>query len=235
MVPFWVVLPAIIFVGASSRVAPLGAAEPVPTTKPVVIRDTDRDLVSIRVPSQRDGMVLVIGTELREGEKVPADRLFTVKVGGSERKYRRLVPGDHVQEGQILAQLDDRLARLDMGIAQAKVRACEAELRRAEAVQTIYRGELDRLDKIIQTAGRNAVSAHEYARVKEELDKAALEGTGKKEAIAVARLELQKAQIVLETYTVRSPARGILGRITRRPGEAIRQWQTLLYIEVKSR
>ena len=88
----------------------------------------------VSVPAQRDGVLLVVGTEIKEGEKVPADRLVVVKVGGEEKRYLRLREGDTVEEGQLLARLDDRLARLDADVQKSKVDAAKAALGTASKV-----------------------------------------------------------------------------------------------------
>src|SRR5947209_17969878 len=65
----------------------------------------------VEVPSQRDGVLLFIGTDIKGGDKVAPGRTVTVKVGGAVKKYRRLEVGDQVEGGQLLARVDDRLGR----------------------------------------------------------------------------------------------------------------------------
>ena len=76
-------------------------------TDPVVVNDARFVVIDrIEVPSQREGVLLVIGTQLDEPwpwqleEKVPADRLVIVKYGNVEKRYRRLKEGDIVKAGQ---------------------------------------------------------------------------------------------------------------------------------------
>jgi len=75
----------------------------------------------VNVPSQRDGVLLVVGREHKEGEKVRADWLVTVKEGSQTETYVRLKEGDVVEEGQLLARVDDRLARIDLDVAKSKL------------------------------------------------------------------------------------------------------------------
>ena len=76
-------------------------------------------------------VLLFIGTDIKGGEEVAPGRTVTVKVGGAVKKYRRLEVGDTVEEGQLLARVDDRLARDALAIKQAAVEAAEAHRRNA--------------------------------------------------------------------------------------------------------
>src|SRR5262249_30233736 len=82
----------------------------------------------LRVPSQHDGILLMVGTEIKDGEKVPEDQVVSVKIGGETRKYRKLREGDAVEEGQLLGLVDDTLAREELAIKKAKLDAAKAEL-----------------------------------------------------------------------------------------------------------
>ncbi len=63
-----------------------------------------------------------VGTEIKKGEKVPAERIIEVKLGAAKRQFRRLREGQAITEGQLLIQLDDRVARSDMTIKEAKAK-----------------------------------------------------------------------------------------------------------------
>jgi hypothetical protein len=79
----------------------------------------------VEIPSRFDGIVLLIGREVRQGEEVPADQLFTVRIGEVARKYRRLEVGDAVEAGEVLARLDDLLVRDELVLKKQKVSAAE--------------------------------------------------------------------------------------------------------------
>ena len=81
----------------------------------------------VDVPAQRDGILVLVGTEIKEGEKVPEGQRIAVRIDGQQRQYRRLRVGDKVVEGQLLARLDDRLARDELQIAEARIVAREAD------------------------------------------------------------------------------------------------------------
>jgi hypothetical protein len=56
-----------------------------------------------------DGILLVVGTEIKEGEKVAAADIMTDKAGGSNGVTGGC-EGDKVERIQLLARLDDRKA-----------------------------------------------------------------------------------------------------------------------------
>ena len=73
----------------------------------------------INVPAQREGVLLVVGTGGQSGAKIPANLLVTVKNGNEVQTYRQLRVGDAVEEGDLLAKVDDRLARLELEVQKA--------------------------------------------------------------------------------------------------------------------
>ena len=87
------------------------------------------------VPSQRNGVIWIIGTEIAENEEVPSDRLIVAPEGRGGKRYRRLTEGDLVKNGQLLAQLDDRLARDEWASKRAKILAAEADYAASQAAE----------------------------------------------------------------------------------------------------
>src|SRR5207302_8196522 len=90
-------------------------------------RDANSLTGVVRVPSRKDGIVSVIGTEIAKGEKVPPERIVNVKINGEARQFRRLKKGDRVEEGQLLAIIDDLLAGAEVASKQAKLAAALAD------------------------------------------------------------------------------------------------------------
>ena len=58
------------------------------------------------------------------------------------------------------------------------------------------------------------------------------ETISKEQAIKVAEQELNKARKVLEMYEIRSPSRGVIKAIYKRPGEAVKALETVFLIQV---
>jgi multidrug efflux pump subunit AcrA (membrane-fusion protein) len=184
----------------------------------------------VRVPSPQDGILFVVGTEAKQGAPGPT---FKVRVGEEVREYRRLRVGDKVGEGQMLAQLDDRLARNEVVLKKARLTAAEAESKSAEAMAKEAQARLDRLDRLRRTDAR--LGAEEYSAAVLTRDKHRDETASKKAAVKVAQLELERAQTVLEMYTIRSPVSGVLRAIRKHRGEAVRKLETVFEIEITER
>jgi RNA polymerase sigma factor (sigma-70 family) len=190
-----------------------------------VVASTKR---TIRVASQRDGVMAAIATEIKPGEEGALDRVVTVQIGGQTRKLRRLKRGDVVEEGQALAFLQNQLAADEVALRQGKVRLAEAEYIAAEKAknetQSRYYTQL-RLEK------SHATSAEDLRGALFTWQKMTQDALKNKEAIELARLELKSAQTVLNMHTIRSPANGVISAIHKQPGEAVRMYDTVLEIQ----
>src|SRR5205823_13437408 len=81
-----------------------------------------------KVATSREGVIAFVSTEIKEGENIPADQKVLVSVGKEIKQYRRLKIGDRAEPGQLLARVDDRLARDEMTTKENKVLAAKADL-----------------------------------------------------------------------------------------------------------
>ena len=183
------------------------------------------------VPSQKEGVIVCIGTEIQPGEKVPEDRIVKVTVGKEEKKFRRLQEGDIVKANQLLALLDDRLARAELGMARAKLEAAKAELEASEKTRDEALTRFKRRQGLVTTGG---------ATSKEELDGAKLtweryiyEAIGKRAAIALSESEVNKAETTLQMHEIRSavPVRAIIKTIYKKPGEFVKASEPVFQLQ----
>jgi biotin carboxyl carrier protein len=204
----------------------------VPGVGPAGVPGLVANVPVVNVPGRRDGVMLVVGTEIKEGEKVPADQVVTIKTGAGEQKYRRLKPGDLVEEGQLLARLDDRLQLLDMEVKESRVEAAEAELIAAVKNREEADNRLQRLTKLLASA---AVAQDEVSEAKQALSRAQAEEQAKTAAVRQTRTELKASTIVLEMYEIRSPVRGVVRFIGKDRGEAVKSLETVVQIEEKAK
>jgi RNA polymerase sigma factor (sigma-70 family) len=186
---------------------------------------------TIDVPSPRSGVLVVIGTEIKAGEKVPPGDVVTLKAGGETKKYRRLKVGDKVEEGQLLARLDDRLARDEVAIAEARVEAAEAEHRAAGKTTDEARR---RYESISAQNNRvpGSVSQDELQGALLSLHRYTEEAIAKKLAIAVARKQLESAKTIQEMHEIRSPVKGTVAEIYKRRGEAVKELERVIRLHV---
>jgi RNA polymerase sigma factor (sigma-70 family) len=139
--------------------------------------------------------------------------------------------GDHVKVGQVLARLDDRLARQEIQIKTAKLEQSEADLQVSEKTRDEAQVRLERCLRLPPAV-----------RTQEEVDSARLtahryqaEVMSKRAAVTVASAELRQAQAVLETYVIVCPVAGVVRSIDRRPGEWVKQGQTVLVVQEEDR
>ncbi len=113
--------------GNRTRAEPADPAQPGAAAKDVV-----------QVPGLRDGVLILVGTETKGG--IPEGQLIKIRIAGEEKQYRRLRVGDRVDEGDLLARLDDRMARNDWQIAMARIKAREMERIAAEKTRDEAKG-----------------------------------------------------------------------------------------------
>ncbi len=186
----------------------------------------------VHVPAQRDGVLLVLGTEIKEGEKVPADRVVVIKSDGQEKRYKQLREGDVVEEGQLLARLDDRLARLDVEVQQDKINAAEAVLNTAAKVREAADKREQSLDNLRAAA---AVSAEDLRAAKLEVARAEGDEQVTAAGLQEAKTQMKAAEAVLEMYEVRSPVRGVVKAVGKSRGEAVKALETVVEIEERGK
>jgi RNA polymerase sigma factor (sigma-70 family) len=206
-----------------------GAAENDPQPPPSLSAPAKRGDMA-RMPSQREGVLLMIGTETKPGENVPADQVLVLKVGGQERRYRRLKEGDRVEEGQLLARVDDRVALAELAISEARLQAAKKD----ETVAELTAAELrERYATNLNLKKVQGVSADELRGSLFLAERAANELKVKHASTRVAELELQKAKAVVETYEIRSRVRGTIRVIYKYPGEAVKSFEPVFEIRVE--
>jgi RNA polymerase sigma factor (sigma-70 family) len=191
-----------------------------------------KDLAEI--PSQRDGIVLLVGREIKDGENVPAERVVIIKVRGEAKRFRRWKVGDTVEEGDLLAQVDDRLARDELASKQASVEAAKAEWE--AAVKTVKEAEqrYKTMEKLYGEAKNNTslVSLEELRGAKLTWDRYFYEEISKRERIKIAESEMRQAETVLEQHQVRSRVRGTIKAIYKLPGEGVKKLEPVVRIQV---
>lgn len=139
--------------------------------------------------------------------------------------------GDKVQRGQVLAKLDDRLARVEAEIASAQVHATEAGVARAEAEFKHADANLQRVSALLKSgATPQPVVKHEFQIAEMESQKARARLDSQRAKVLLARLHLKKAEIILDMHLIRSPIAGTIARITRRAGAGIAARE--LFVEI---
>jgi RNA polymerase sigma factor (sigma-70 family) len=180
---------------------------------------------TIKVPSEVSGRLLGVFTEIGPNDK-PAQKDLIM---AGNQKYQRLREGDTVKEGQLLARVDDILARDEVDFRRAKVDTAEAE------IQTTVKTKdeaANRYNNMIAANKRvlNAYSPEDVSGAKLTWDRYVLEELAKKADVVAAKAQLNQVMNRLKMYEIRSPVDGVIKTIHVRKGEAVKQYDTVLEI-----
>lgn len=117
--------------------------------------------------------------------------------------------GSPVEQGTVLARLDDALYRARVDQAQASLDKAKADVEQAEAKRRQAERELERVRKL-QNRGNGMVSAQEYDNAL-AADESAVAGLSvARSAVKVAQANLEEAKINLGYTTIRSPVKGVI-------------------------
>lgn len=126
--------------------------------------------------------------------------------------------GMQVETGQILATLDDSLARVNLQLASAQVVSLEASIASTETDLNEARRVLER----INTLGRDSfISEAQQTRAQADVDKLAALLAASKADIETARLQVKQQQELLDNHTIRAPFSGVVTVKNAQPGEIV--------------
>jgi multidrug efflux pump subunit AcrA (membrane-fusion protein) len=191
----------------------------------------DSRLDLFRVPCAREGIVEFLGIAVRPGTATAASSEKEIEIDGKKFKYRPLRVGDLVEAGEVIGRLEDSQARTEVKIRQSRVTVAEADkassaATREEANRRLQ-DERDRIAKI-----HHSISIEELRHRDRTYSRYVFEEKAKEAAVDLAKTELANAQKVLDSYLIRSTARGIVRRIHKHPGEAIRKLETIVTLQL---
>jgi RNA polymerase sigma factor (sigma-70 family) len=200
-----------------------GERTPSPTSAPVPQQPAAPR--TIKVPSEVEGKLLGLFTEIQPGEQVGLKDIVVV----GNTKYRRLREGDTIAEGQLLARVDDAVARDDVRIQEAKVQAAEADLLTASKTKDEAKMRYDRMVKANEQKP-GIYSAEDISGAKLSWDRYLQEEATKKATVIVAQAQLNQSKTQLERYMIRSPVAGVIKTIQVQKGEAVQRLGTVVEI-----
>ncbi len=126
--------------------------------------------------------------------------------------------GTIVEEGQIVAQLDDTLAKVDLDLAKARVRSAEARITEIEVDLAEAKRVLARTEELIKTQ-----NASEAALTKAQARVDTLMSSYERAAvdIEIAKLEVVRQTETVEKHVIRAPFAGVVVDKNAQPGEMI--------------
>ena len=181
---------------------------------------------SVIVSADVKGRLILIGRHLHEGEQAPDERAIMI-LQDPTRLYYRLREGDRVECGELLGRIDDSEARQEVEVKVARASAAEAELTMSETTCAEASVRHDRLVRIFRCCG----SLEELDGAKLACERYLELVKVKKANLAVARLEVAKARLLLPLYEIRSPVRGTIQAIYKKKG-AVSELEAIFRIKV---
>jgi RND family efflux transporter MFP subunit len=123
--------------------------------------------------------------------------------------------GDFVERGQVIARLESSVEQATVASARARTEA-SAELRAAEARHAYEQSRRNRSQELRQSGVLSAQEEEESNSAKLVAEADVLRARENRE---LARLELRRAQALLERRTIHSPIDGVVVRRLLHPGE----------------
>jgi RND family efflux transporter MFP subunit len=134
-----------------------------------------------------------------------------------------VIEGQHVNAGQVIAQLDDRILRANRAKTAATQRELEQERRQAELAVRSAEIEVNRLEELARDSGTTlpltSRVAREQAHIALEAAKSKQQGIAEK--IATGLEDLKALDEQLQFYTLSAPIAGLLGTAQVVPGQTL--------------
>jgi HlyD family secretion protein len=177
------------------------------------------------VPVKRGDLVASISAtgavEPEEVVDVGAQVAGKIVAFGKDLAGRPVDYGSRIEEGTVLAKIDDSLYAADVAQSQAQVDQAKASLQRSEAdigqlQAKLYQAERDwnrarklgPSDALSQSDYDGALSAYQVAQANLAVGKAAV--TQARAGVSQAEANLRRAQQNLDYCTIQSPVRGVI-------------------------
>ncbi len=129
----------------------------------------------------------------------------------------RVVEGDIVKKGDLLAILDDDVLRASLEVARRSMTA-EGMLRSATADLQMKKGEQEKLKQLRE---RNHASQQELDRMETELLIAEARLLSVREDLEVKQLEFRRIEAQLNQRSIRAPMDGIVSDLSHEAGEFV--------------
>lgn len=134
-----------------------------------------------------------------------------------------VVEGQHVEKGQVIVQMDDRIVRANRTKTEGMLADLHAQKRQADIALQLAQLERDRLEKLLP-GGTGAIPLIS----KVELEKASLvykDAEAKQNAVLAKekslRGDLEVLDVQLEYHKLRAPIAGRLGTVQAVPGQTL--------------
>lgn len=141
----------------------------------------------------------------------------------SDGSSTAVIEGQHVNKGQVIVQLDDRIVRANRAKTEGMLEDLQAQKRQADIALQLAQLERDRLEKLLP-GGKGTIPLIS----KVELEKASLvykDAEAKRNAVLAKeksmRGDLDILDVQLEYHKLRAPIAGRLGTVQAVPGQTL--------------
>ncbi len=135
--------------------------------------------------------------------------------------------GDHVQRGQTLAMLDDRLLRADYDSQKAKVASLQAQVKEWQSEQQVEEADLHRADAL---RADKILSDEDWEHVKYKLEETISEVARYRADEAASEASLEASRLQLEQSHVIAPFAGVVGRRSLRVAQEVKKGDVLFWV-----
>ena len=132
--------------------------------------------------------------------------------------------GTPVEKGQEVARLRDTIAAAALATAEQRA-GDRTAVRYARKASELADVEHRKMQDLYQ---REVVTELEYRRARLEAERAALQIEQSENELITSRLERDERQAQLGAYRIEAPFSGVVSRVLRRPGEAVREGDPIL-------
>jgi len=126
--------------------------------------------------------------------------------------------GEHVEQGQVLALLEDTAQKAALAQAEAQLRAAEAQLAEFTAQLAQSRRDLKRAEDLV---GRKLVSQQAAELARTEVETRAAQVETQKKQVELAQAGVRGAQVQLDYCTIRAPFAGVVIAKAAQVGEIV--------------
>jgi RND family efflux transporter MFP subunit len=126
--------------------------------------------------------------------------------------------GEHVEQGQVLAHLENTAQKAQLAQAQAGYKAAQAQLAQVTAQLGQSRRDVARAEELV---GRKLVSKQAVELARTQVDAQSAQVDSQRRQVEAARAGVDGAQVQLDYCTVRAPFAGVVIAKAAQPGEIV--------------
>jgi WD40 repeat protein/biotin carboxyl carrier protein len=203
-------------------------------TEPLVISQAlvsfdERQVIAAEV----DGTIELFASPIKPGEKVDPDQIvYHPRDPMKKHPMKRIVESDEVEDGQVVAFLDEQQVDARIRGSKAIKAAAEVALKHASESAKLSDDRVALLKKGYESGGisnSDVIDGQlQSARFRENESQAV-------QTIAKTQAELEESTVMLAKHQVKSRVKGVIRSIAKRAGEYVKSGEKIMEIEATDR